>query len=146
MSPWWSVCTLCFSHVRWSYRRRVTRVAVVVCACSMSYVNCSSVITSHFCCWFLTSVKQCVVCCLDATTASKNITIPLVVRVRDWWLYVHYVDLISSITVTKSSLPERGDGLAQWLERWTGWDPKVDGSNPAWSTRKTSRFSETSVQ
>ena len=31
-----------------------------------------------------------------------------------------------------------GDGLARWLviERWTG-DPKVEGSNPARSTRKT---------
>ena len=29
----------------------------------------------------------------------------------------------------------RGDGLAQWLERWTG-DPKVEGSNPARSTKK----------
>ena len=29
-----------------------------------------------------------------------------------------------------------GDGLAQWLERWTA-DPKVEGSNPVWSTRKT---------
>ena len=28
----------------------------------------------------------------------------------------------------------RGDGLAQWLERWTG-DPKVEGSNPVRSTR-----------
>ena len=33
-----------------------------------------------------------------------------------------------------------GDGLAQWLERWTG-DPKVEGSNPARSTTKLS-FSE----
>ena len=30
----------------------------------------------------------------------------------------------------------KGDGLAQWLERWTG-DPKVEGSNPARSTRNT---------
>ena len=28
-----------------------------------------------------------------------------------------------------------GDGLAQWLERWTG-DPKVEGSNPVRSTTK----------
>ena len=28
-------------------------------------------------------------------------------------------------------------GVAQWLERWTG-DPKVEGSNPVRSTRKTS--------
>ena len=28
-----------------------------------------------------------------------------------------------------------GDGLAQWLERWTG-DAKDDGSNPVRSTRK----------
>ena len=28
------------------------------------------------------------------------------------------------------------DGLAQWLERWTR-DPKVEGSNPVKSTRKT---------
>ena len=33
-----------------------------------------------------------------------------------------------------------GDGLAQWLERWTG-DPKVESSNPVRSTRKMS-FSE----
>ena len=32
-----------------------------------------------------------------------------------------------------------GDGLAQWLERWTG-DPKVEGSNPVRSTRKTFKF------
>ena len=31
---------------------------------------------------------------------------------------------------------QRVDGLAQWLERWTG-DPKVEGSNPVRSTRKT---------
>ena len=31
---------------------------------------------------------------------------------------------------------ERGDGLAQLLERWTG-DSKVEGSNPVRSTRKT---------
>ena len=35
----------------------------------------------------------------------------------------------------------RGDGLAQWLERWTE-DPKVEGSNPVRSTRKTLSFSE----
>ena len=29
-----------------------------------------------------------------------------------------------------------GNGLAQWLERWTG-DPKVEGLNPVRSTRKT---------
>ena len=29
-----------------------------------------------------------------------------------------------------------GDGFAQWLERWTR-DPKVEGSNPVRSTRKT---------
>ena len=29
----------------------------------------------------------------------------------------------------------RGDGLAQWLERWTE-DPKIEGSNPGRSTRK----------
>ena len=34
-----------------------------------------------------------------------------------------------------------GDGLAQWLERWTR-DPKVEGSNPARSARKTLSFSE----
>ena len=34
-----------------------------------------------------------------------------------------------------------GDGLAQWLERWTE-DPKVDGSIPVRSTRKTLSFSE----
>ena len=34
-----------------------------------------------------------------------------------------------------------GDGLAQWLERWTG-DPKVEGSNPVRSTRKTSSVFE----
>ena len=33
-----------------------------------------------------------------------------------------------------------GDGLAQWLERWTG-DPKVRGSNPVRSTRKMLSFS-----
>ena len=35
----------------------------------------------------------------------------------------------------------RGDGLAQWLEHWTG-DPKVEGSNLIRSTRKTLSFSE----
>ena len=34
---------------------------------------------------------------------------------------------------------EWGDGLAQWLERWIG-DPKVEGSNPVTSTRKTEFF------
>ena len=34
-----------------------------------------------------------------------------------------------------------GDGLAQLLERWTG-DPKVEGSNPFRSTRKTLNFSD----
>ena len=29
----------------------------------------------------------------------------------------------------------RGDGLAQWLECWTG-DPKVEGLNPVRSTKK----------
>ena len=33
----------------------------------------------------------------------------------------------------------RGDGVAQWLERWTG-DPKVEGSNPVKSTRKSLSF------
>ena len=32
--------------------------------------------------------------------------------------------------------PARGDGLAQWLERWTQY-PKVEGSNFVRSTRKT---------
>ena len=32
-----------------------------------------------------------------------------------------------------------GDGLAQWLELWTG-DPKVEGLNPVRSTRKTVFF------
>ena len=36
---------------------------------------------------------------------------------------------------------KRGDGLAQWLERWTG-DPKVEGSNPVSSTRTLVGFSE----
>ena len=36
---------------------------------------------------------------------------------------------------------DRGDGLAQWLEHWTG-DPKVEGSNPVRSTIKTLSFSE----
>ena len=35
----------------------------------------------------------------------------------------------------------RSDGLAQWLERWIG-DPKVEGSNPIRSIRKTVSFSE----
>ena len=35
----------------------------------------------------------------------------------------------------------RGDGLAQWLESWTG-DPKVVGSNPVRSTRKPLSFPE----
>ena len=30
----------------------------------------------------------------------------------------------------------RGDGLAQWLQRWTG-DPKVEGSNPVTKEHKT---------
>ena len=30
----------------------------------------------------------------------------------------------------------QGDGVAQWLEHWTG-DPKVEGSNPVRSTIKT---------
>ena len=34
-----------------------------------------------------------------------------------------------------------GDGLAQWLEHWTG-DLKVERSNPVRSTRKTLCFSE----
>ena len=34
-----------------------------------------------------------------------------------------------------------GDGMAQWLERWTG-DPKVEDLNPVRSTRKTLSFSE----
>ena len=34
----------------------------------------------------------------------------------------------------------RGDGLAQWLVRWTAGDPKVEGSNPVRSTRKTEFF------
>ena len=34
-----------------------------------------------------------------------------------------------------------GDGLAQWLERWTG-DPKIEGSNPVRSTKKPLSFSE----
>ena len=33
------------------------------------------------------------------------------------------------------------DGVAQWLERWTG-DPKVEGLNPVRSTEKTETFSE----
>ena len=41
----------------------------------------------------------------------------------------------------RSDLLVRCDGLAQWLERWTG-DPKVEGSNPVGSTRKTWSFSE----
>ena len=32
-----------------------------------------------------------------------------------------------------------GDGLAQWLEHWTG-NPKVEGSNPIRGTRKTEFF------
>ena len=35
----------------------------------------------------------------------------------------------------------RGDGLVLWLERWTG-DPKVEGSSPVRSTRKTLNYSE----
>ena len=35
----------------------------------------------------------------------------------------------------------RDDGLAQWSEHCTG-DPKVKGSNPIRSTRKTLSFSE----
>ena len=33
------------------------------------------------------------------------------------------------VIVLKTDITLRGDGLAQWLERWTG-DPKVEGSNP----------------
>ena len=36
---------------------------------------------------------------------------------------------------------DRGDGLAQWLERWTG-DPKLEDSNPVRSTRIFFSFSE----
>ena len=43
---------------------------------------------------------------------------------------------VSSITI---SYTYRGDGLARWLERWTG-DPKVEGLNPIRSTRKTFEF------
>ena len=41
-------------------------------------------------------------------------------------------------------LGARGDGLAQWLERWTR-DPKVEGSNPIRSARKTLSFSESKM-
>ena len=33
------------------------------------------------------------------------------------------------------------DGLAQWLECWTG-DPKIEGLNPVRSTRKALSFSK----
>ena len=33
----------------------------------------------------------------------------------------------------------QGDGLAQWLERWTG-DPKVERSNPVRSTKNNFEF------
>ena len=45
MYPWWSLCTLYLSHARWSYRRRLG--SLLLCACSMCGVNCSSAITSH---------------------------------------------------------------------------------------------------
>ena len=35
--------------------------------------------------------------------------------------------------------PIRGDGLAQWLERWTG-DPQVEGSNPFRQEHKPTKF------
>ena len=38
-------------------------------------------------------------------------------------------------------LSTKGDGLAQWLDRWTG-NPKVEGWNPVRSTRQILRFSE----
>ena len=44
-------------------------------------------------------------------------------------------------TKVEGSNPVRGDGLAQWLERRTA-DPKVEGSNPDKSTRKTVSFSQ----
>ena len=45
MSPWWSWCTLYLSHVRRSYRRRLG--SLLLCACWMCDVNCSSAVTSH---------------------------------------------------------------------------------------------------
>ena len=37
-----------------------------------------------------------------------------------------------------------GDGLAQWLEHWTG-DPNVEGSNHVRNTQKTEFFRVKSV-
>ena len=45
MSPWWSLCTLYVSHARWSYHRWLR--SLLLCACSMCHVNCSSAVTSH---------------------------------------------------------------------------------------------------
>ena len=45
MSPWWSLCTLYLSHARWSHRKRLG--SLLLWACSIRDVNCSSAITSH---------------------------------------------------------------------------------------------------
>ena len=50
-SPWWSLCTLYLSHVRWSYRRRFG--SLLLCACYTWDVNCSSVSTINFLCLLL---------------------------------------------------------------------------------------------
>ena len=51
---------------------------------------------------------------------------------QQYHYYLHYHYYYHFIII-------RGDGLVQWLERWTG-DPKVEGLNPVSSTRKTKLF------
>ena len=86
--------------------------------------------------------------CYYCTTTTTTTTILLILSYYYHYListrpttttqyYYHY----TTTTTHKNSngnyiYIRQGDGLGQWLERWTG-DPKVEGSNPAMSTRKT---------
>ena len=96
-------------------------VCVVVCVCVMW--DACGVCTHMFACGLLCFVsKGAGLCSVGSRDATLN-------KLRG-------TTASSAPCFVSAQMRRRGDGLAQWLEHWTG-DPKIEGSNPIRSTRKT---------
>ena len=67
LTPWWRLWTLYSSHARWSCLRRLR--SLLLCACSVRDVNCSSAITSRFLLTGLSSDCILLISCMDRLPA-----------------------------------------------------------------------------
>ena len=147
MSPCWSLCTLYLSKARWSYRRRLG--SLLLCACSMSDVNCSSAIASHCVlavCYYLNLLKwpgafsRCLLVHYWISLVSLNFNQFIVFKsqLKLQWMFacVQLQTRQQSVWITAG---EGGGAVARWLARlgilirrpWvrspgrTGWDTEI---------------------